>query len=78
MAKRRAEGEALLQERFARAVSEGDLPPDTDPADLARFVAPFRTACQSKHPAVPLAMNSDELPTWRYWPGRRESSTERT
>ncbi len=39
MAKRRAEGEALLRKRFERAASEGDLPSDTDPSDLARFVA---------------------------------------
>jgi len=38
-AKRRAGGEAVLRERFARAVSESDLPPDSDPADLARYVA---------------------------------------
>ena len=41
MVKRRAEGEALLRERFERAVSEGDLPLDTDPADVARFVPTF-------------------------------------
>ncbi len=28
-----------LRKRFARAISEGDLASDTDPADLARFVA---------------------------------------
>jgi AcrR family transcriptional regulator len=37
--KRRAAYEAALAERFERAVSEGDLPPDSDPADLARYVA---------------------------------------
>lgn len=37
-ARRRAGGEALLRERFERAVAEGDLPAGTDPADLARYV----------------------------------------
>lgn len=39
MEKRRAGFEALLRKRFARAVSEGELPKDAKPADLARFVA---------------------------------------
>ena len=39
LVKRRAAGEAAFRERFERAISEGDLPPDSDPADLARYVA---------------------------------------
>lgn len=35
----RAAGEAALRRRFQRAKSEGDLPADIDPADLARYVA---------------------------------------
>jgi hypothetical protein len=35
----RAAGEAALRRRFQRAKSEGDLPPGTDPADLARYLA---------------------------------------
>lgn len=38
MASRRAAGEAALRERFERAVAEGDLPPGTDPGELARYV----------------------------------------
>ncbi len=38
MSRRRAAGEAALRDRFARAITEGDLPPDSDPADLARYV----------------------------------------
>jgi AcrR family transcriptional regulator len=38
MAGRRAVGEAALRERFRRAIQDGDLPADTDAADLARFV----------------------------------------
>jgi hypothetical protein len=36
---RRAAGQALIRQRFKRAKAEGDLPPDSDPADLARFVS---------------------------------------
>ena len=35
---RRAGTEAALRRRFKRAKSDGDLPPDSDPADLARYV----------------------------------------
>ncbi len=36
---RRAAGEAALSRRFQRAKSEGDLPANVNPADLARYVA---------------------------------------
>lgn len=39
LASRRHEYENLLRKRFQRAVLEGDLPFDTDPADLARYLA---------------------------------------
>ncbi len=35
----RAAGEAALRRRLEHAKSEGDLPADTNPADLARYVA---------------------------------------
>jgi AcrR family transcriptional regulator len=35
----RAAGEAAIRRRLQHAKSEGDLPADTDPADLARYVA---------------------------------------
>jgi AcrR family transcriptional regulator len=35
---RRLAAEAAIRKRFARARSEGDLPADTQPADLARYV----------------------------------------
>ena len=38
LAERRAAGELAIRARFERAVAEGDLPPDADPAALARFV----------------------------------------
>jgi AcrR family transcriptional regulator len=34
----REEGVALLRERFQRAIDEGDLPPDSDAGQLARYV----------------------------------------
>jgi len=39
LAFRRIAFEAQLSRRFVRAKAEGDLPADSDPADLARFVA---------------------------------------
>ena len=38
LAARRAAGEAALRRRFERAKADGDLPADSDPADLARYV----------------------------------------
>jgi AcrR family transcriptional regulator len=35
---RRAAGEAALRQRLERAIADGDLPADADPADLARYV----------------------------------------
>ncbi len=39
LAKRRAATEAALRERFKRAVAEGDLPPSSNPATLAGYIA---------------------------------------
>lgn len=38
LVERRAADEIAIRDRFERAVSEGDLPSDADPAALARFV----------------------------------------
>jgi AcrR family transcriptional regulator len=38
LSRRRAGAEAALRGRFERAVAEGDLPSDVDPAKLARYV----------------------------------------
>ena len=35
---RRATGEAMLRERLERAISEGEIPPELDPADYARYI----------------------------------------
>lgn len=39
LAARRAKGEQDLRDRFARAITEGDLPADADAGDLARYVS---------------------------------------
>jgi AcrR family transcriptional regulator len=39
LVKRRAAGEAALRGRFERAIADGDLPPDSDPATLAGYAA---------------------------------------
>jgi hypothetical protein len=39
LASRRVAGEGPLRRRFQRAKSDGDLPPDSNPAGLARYVA---------------------------------------
>jgi AcrR family transcriptional regulator len=38
LASRRAAGQTALRKRFERARAEGDLPPDSNPADLARYI----------------------------------------
>jgi AcrR family transcriptional regulator len=35
----RSNGEETIRDRFVRAQAEGDLPPDADPANLARYIA---------------------------------------
>jgi AcrR family transcriptional regulator len=35
---RRTSGEVAVRQRFQRALADGDLPADVDPADLARYV----------------------------------------
>jgi AcrR family transcriptional regulator len=51
LAASRRGGERMMCERFARAVAEGDLPADVDPADLARFVMVFSEG-QAVHAAA--------------------------
>jgi AcrR family transcriptional regulator len=39
LASRRAQAEEQIRDRFVRAVKEGDLPADADPAALARYIS---------------------------------------
>ena len=36
---RRKTGEKIIRDRLKRAKAEGDLPPEADPADLARYLS---------------------------------------
>jgi hypothetical protein len=38
LTERRCQGEVVLRERLERAKAEGEVPPDLDPADVARYV----------------------------------------
>src|SRR6266581_4661551 len=40
---RRATGEARLRQRLERAIAEGEIPPELDPADYARYMMTLRT-----------------------------------
>src|SRR5260370_3196084 len=55
---RRAAGEAEIHRRLKRAKAEGDLPCDSNPADLARFVA---TVSQGMAGQAAAAANRKEL-----------------
>ena len=37
--RRRKMGESIIRDRLKRAKTEGDLPPDADPANLARYLS---------------------------------------
>jgi AcrR family transcriptional regulator len=70
---RRAAAEASVRDRFERARSEGDLPSDDDPADLARFLA---TVGQGMAVQAAAGASRDELRrvaelALRAWPGAR-------
>ncbi len=39
LTRRRKAGESIIRDRLKRAKAEGDLPPDADPADLARYLS---------------------------------------
>lgn len=68
MASVRARGEAMLQERFERAIIDGDLPADADPVSLARYVmtvgqgmsvqAAGGAGCQDLHQIVDVVLNA--------------------
>jgi AcrR family transcriptional regulator len=65
--------EAAISERFERAVAEGDLPADADPADLARFVV---TVMRGMSVSAAGGASRQELRrvaelALRGWPGRR-------
>jgi AcrR family transcriptional regulator len=76
---RRAEGDALIRERFERAATEGDLPADTNPADLANYVV---TVMRGLAVQAASGVNGEELrrvaeTALRAWPGHFTPSADR-
>jgi AcrR family transcriptional regulator len=71
LSRRRLAGERALRERFERAVSEGDLSRDSDPAALAKYVATFQhgLAVQSAGGASGKELLAAVDVVLRAWPG---------
>jgi hypothetical protein len=70
LAKRRAAAEAGIRDRIARGVREGELPPDTDAASLARlFTAVYGgMSMQAKDGATKSQMLATVEAAMRAWP----------
>ncbi len=70
VATRRAQGQSVIQERFKRAITEGDLPSDTDPADLALFVSTvlYGMAVQAAGGATRVDLRRVAKTALRSWP----------
>jgi AcrR family transcriptional regulator len=49
LAVRRGAIEDLLRQRFKRAIAEGELPPNADPAVLAKYIATFQHGLAVQH-----------------------------
>jgi AcrR family transcriptional regulator len=49
LALRRGKMELLLRQRLERAVAEGDLPRDSDPAALAKYISTFQQGLAVQH-----------------------------
>jgi len=77
---RRVAGEAAVRRRFQRAKAEGDLPADSNPADLARYVV---TISQGMAVQAASGASCEELQrvAWtamRVWPPSRAASAPAT
>jgi len=72
---RRAAGEAALRDRLEQAKASGDLPPDSDPADLARYIATIAQgmAVQAAAGATRAELRRIALMALQGWPPRRQS-----
>jgi len=66
----RAHGQALLHERFQRAVDDGDLPPDADPGLIARYLMTIANgmAVQATGGAAPEDLQRVADAALRNWP----------
>jgi AcrR family transcriptional regulator len=73
---RREAAQASLRDRFERAKAEGDLSPDDDPADLARFLATLGhgMAVQAAGGASREELQRVAELALRGWPGARRRS----
>ena len=71
LAARRTRDEAALRKRLERARSEGDLPQDVSPADLARFITTVLRgmAVQAKSGASRQELRRVVAMALRVWPG---------
>jgi AcrR family transcriptional regulator len=71
LARRRGAGERALRKRFEQAVTEGDLPRDSDPAALAKYVATLQhgLAVQSAGGADRKELLAAMEIAMRAWPG---------
>jgi AcrR family transcriptional regulator len=66
----RADGQVLLRDRFSQAVGAGDLPPDTDPDFIARYVMTTGNgiAVQAATGATREQLQAVVDATLRHWP----------
>jgi AcrR family transcriptional regulator len=73
---RRAAAEATFRDRFERAKAEGDLSPDDDPADLARYLATVAhgMAVQAAGGESREQLRRVAEMALRAWPARRRQS----
>jgi AcrR family transcriptional regulator len=73
---RRAAAEEALRERFERARSDGDLSPNDDPADLARYLATVihGMAVQAAGGTSREELRRVAATALRAWPGARRKS----
>jgi AcrR family transcriptional regulator len=73
---RRGKGEAAIRQRLKRAKSEGDLLPDSNPADLARFLAAvmYGMSIQAAGGASRRDLKRVTQVALRAWPGRDQCS----
>jgi AcrR family transcriptional regulator len=74
---RRVAAEVALRRRFERALAEGDLPADVDPADLARYVVIVMRgmAVQAADGASRAELQRVAEIALRAWPGKRQRET---
>ncbi|MEK6263024.1 MAG: TetR/AcrR family transcriptional regulator [Planctomycetota bacterium] len=77
---RRAAAENAFRQRFERAITDGDLPADSDSADLARYIA---TVVQGMAVQATSGATRDELErvavtALRAWPAGEPASPKRT